>query len=65
MLQKLLVERFKMTFHHDKRELSVYVLTVGKGGPKNIAKSESTAPGFSIPIHPAPGGIMMSMRTRR
>jgi uncharacterized protein (TIGR03435 family) len=61
MLQKLLVERFKMTFHHDKRELSVYVLTVGKGGPKNITKSESTSPGFSIPIRPAPGGIMMSM----
>jgi len=61
MLQKLLAERFKLTFHKEKRELSVYVLTVGKGGPKNITKSESTAPGFSIPIHPAPGGIMMSM----
>jgi uncharacterized protein (TIGR03435 family) len=62
MVQKLLADRFKLTFHHDKKELSVYVLTVGKNGPKNIAKSESTAPGFSIPIMPTPGGIMMAMR---
>ncbi len=34
MLQKLLVERFKLTFHHDKKELSVYVLSVAKSGPK-------------------------------
>jgi uncharacterized protein (TIGR03435 family) len=62
MLQKLLAERFKLTFHHDKKEMSVYVLTVEKSGPKNVTKSESTAPGFSIPIRPAPGGIMMSVR---
>jgi uncharacterized protein (TIGR03435 family) len=34
MVQKLLAERFKLTFHHDKRELSVYVITVATGGPK-------------------------------
>jgi uncharacterized protein (TIGR03435 family) len=62
MVKKLLADRFKLTFHHDKKELSVYALTVGKNGPKNIAKSESTAPGFSIPIMPTPGGIMMVMR---
>ncbi len=62
MVQKLLTDRFKLTFHHDKKELSVYVLTVRKGGPKNVTKSESPAPGFSIPIRPAPGGIAMSVR---
>jgi uncharacterized protein (TIGR03435 family) len=62
MVQKLLADRFKLTFHHDKKELSVYVLTVGKGGLKNVTKSESPAPGFSIPIRPAPGGIAMSVR---
>jgi uncharacterized protein (TIGR03435 family) len=62
MVQKLLADRFKLTFHHDKKELSVYVLSVGKGGPKNVTKSESPAPGFSIPIRPAPGGIAMSVR---
>ena len=34
MLQKLLVERYKLTFHREKRELSVYVLSVAKTGPK-------------------------------
>jgi len=27
-------ERYKLTFHPDKKELSVYVLSVAKGGPK-------------------------------
>jgi uncharacterized protein (TIGR03435 family) len=34
MVQKLLADRCKLTFHHEKRELSVYVITVGGGGPK-------------------------------
>ena len=34
MVQKLLAERFKLTFHRDKRELSVYVISVASGGPK-------------------------------
>jgi uncharacterized protein (TIGR03435 family) len=34
MIQKLLTTRFKLTFHHEQRELSVYALTVGKNGPK-------------------------------
>jgi uncharacterized protein (TIGR03435 family) len=34
MVQKLLVDRFKLTFHHDTRELSVYVIRVSSGGPK-------------------------------
>jgi len=62
MLRKLIVDRFKMTFHNEKKVLSVYVLTVESGGPRNVTKSESTAPGFSIPIMPTPGGIMMVMR---
>jgi uncharacterized protein (TIGR03435 family) len=34
MLQKLLADRFQLKFHHDKRELSVYAIQIGKGGPK-------------------------------
>jgi uncharacterized protein (TIGR03435 family) len=34
MLQKMLADRFQLTFHHDKKELSVYAITVGKSGPK-------------------------------
>lgn len=34
MVQKLLADRFKLTFHADKQELPVYALTVAKNGPK-------------------------------
>ncbi len=34
MVRKLLTDRFKLTFHHDKRDLSVYVLSVAKTGPR-------------------------------
>jgi len=34
MVEKLLTDRFKLAFHRDKRELSVYIVTVAPGGPK-------------------------------
>jgi len=34
MLQALLVERFKLTFHNDEKELPVYALVVDKKGLK-------------------------------
>lgn len=40
MMRKLLVSRFGLKFHADKREMSAYVLTVAKGGPK-MTKSEA------------------------
>jgi uncharacterized protein (TIGR03435 family) len=39
MVQKLLTDRFALTFHRDIRDLSVYLLIVGKGGSK-LAKSD-------------------------
>ena len=45
MLKKLLAERFQLAFHHDKKELSVYALTVAKGGPK-LNKSEGDPNGL-------------------
>lgn len=42
MVQKLLADRFQLKFHHDKRDLSVYVITVAAGGPK-MTKSASAA----------------------
>jgi uncharacterized protein (TIGR03435 family) len=39
MVQKLLADRFKLTFHREKKELSVYAIVVGKTGPK-LTKSE-------------------------
>jgi uncharacterized protein (TIGR03435 family) len=34
MLRNLFAERFKMTFHRERRPAQVYQLTVGKSGPK-------------------------------
>jgi len=39
MCQKLLADRFSLNIHHDKKELSAYVLSVAKSGPK-LTKSE-------------------------
>ncbi|HEY3827515.1 MAG TPA: TIGR03435 family protein [Bryobacteraceae bacterium] len=45
MLQKLLVERFGLVFHKEKRELSAYTITVAKGGEK-IKKDDAPGPSF-------------------
>jgi len=41
MVQELLADRFKLTFHHDKRELSVYVISLASGGPKMTKSTAS------------------------
>jgi uncharacterized protein (TIGR03435 family) len=45
MIQKLLADRFKLTFHKDKKELSVYVLSVSKTGAK-MTKDDSSPNGL-------------------
>jgi uncharacterized protein (TIGR03435 family) len=40
MIQKLLTDRFQLKFHHEKKELSAYVLVLGTGEPK-LTKSEA------------------------
>jgi uncharacterized protein (TIGR03435 family) len=39
MLRKLLAERFGLKFHREKRELSIFAVTVAKGGPKMKANT--------------------------
>jgi uncharacterized protein (TIGR03435 family) len=34
MLQALLADRFKLVIHGETKEIPVYALVVGKGGPK-------------------------------
>ena len=34
MIQKLLATRFKLAFHHERRELAVYAIIIGNGEPK-------------------------------
>lgn len=45
MVQKLLAERYQLKFHHDKKELSVYALVLGKTGSK-LNKSEGDPTGL-------------------
>jgi uncharacterized protein (TIGR03435 family) len=50
MLQALLVERFSLKFHFEKRESPVYAMVVGKNGPK---LKESTADEPSVTLRSA------------
>ena len=56
MVQGLLAGRFKLVVHHDKRQLAVYALTVGKNGPR-LTKS-MTAPNASSGYGFGPLGTM-------
>lgn len=58
MIRKLLADRFQLKFHHDKRELSAFVLSVGKDG----AKLQPTQPNgnlHGIGMQPAATGAML------
>jgi uncharacterized protein (TIGR03435 family) len=58
MIRKLLADRFQLKFHHDKRELSAFVLTVGKDGPK-LKPSQPNGNLHGIGVQPAKTGAMM------
>ncbi len=49
MLQTLLEDRFKLKVHRETREVPVYLLTVAKGGPKNLP---ATVQGSCAPLDP-------------
>jgi uncharacterized protein (TIGR03435 family) len=53
MLQSLLADRFKLAFHHEQKEQSVFALVVGKNG----SKLQASAPEAPLPADaPAPAG---------
>jgi len=54
LLQKVLVDRFQLKFHMEKRELSVYAITLPPNTPHKMTES---APGQNLPnlIFPRPG----------
>ena len=56
MVQSLLADRFKLTLHHETKELPIYTLVVAKNGPKLQASAD--APEDSAPPGPPgpPGG---------
>src|SRR5262249_46612335 len=55
MLRKLLAERFGLSFHRDKREASVYALTVTKNGRQLLAPSSGDPNGPPNLAMPARG----------
>jgi uncharacterized protein (TIGR03435 family) len=61
LVRKLLADRFGLTFHKDKREMSAYVLTVGKTGSK-LKRTEFNGPGMSFGLVPKHTGITLPMR---
>jgi uncharacterized protein (TIGR03435 family) len=60
MIKRLLADRFQLTFHHDKREMSAYVLTVSKDGHK-LKPTQLQGPLPGIGIRPGTGGITLNM----
>jgi uncharacterized protein (TIGR03435 family) len=58
MIRKLLADRFQLKFHHDKREMSAFVLTIGKDGPK-LKPSQPNGNLHGIGVQPARTGAMM------
>jgi uncharacterized protein (TIGR03435 family) len=60
MVRKLLEDRFKLTVHHEQRELAAFVLTVGKTGQK-LTPTQSKGPLPGMGFRPATGGIMLNI----
>lgn len=55
MLQTMLADRFKLVVRHESKEMPVYIMTVGKNGPK--PKLLPMKPGESVPrLDPPPPG---------
>jgi uncharacterized protein (TIGR03435 family) len=48
MMQKLLAERFQLKFHRETKQMPVYALTVGKGGPKLKKSAPDAEPLFQF-----------------
>lgn len=66
MLQNLLAERFKLVIHRETKELPMFELVVGKGGPKfkESADQTETPPAQlgALPPPPPAGGGPMQMK---
>jgi uncharacterized protein (TIGR03435 family) len=58
MLQQFLTDQFKLTIRHDTKQADIFLLALGKGGPKNMVPSED---GESV--LPTPSGIAFTGST--
>ncbi len=57
MVQKLLADRFQLTFHKDKKELSVFALSEAKTGPPKLTKNDSNPTGLPAFLGGGPAGM--------
>src|SRR5260370_530147 len=62
MLRKLLAERFKLSFHREQKEFSIYALTIAKGGSR---LKESTVSPDASPEGPPPLVFVISPQSVR
>jgi uncharacterized protein (TIGR03435 family) len=60
ILRKLLEDRYQLKIHHEKRDLSAYVLTIGKTGQKlTPTQGKGNLPGFGA--SPGTGGLTLHL----
>jgi uncharacterized protein (TIGR03435 family) len=57
MLQSLLEERFRLTFHTESREEQVYILAMAKGGAKLVESTDAEVKDPKRGIMPGTGGV--------
>src|SRR5580704_594311 len=65
LIQSVLTDRFKLTFHHDQKELSVYALTVGKSGPKLTETIHKPNDPVNFIFRGKPGALMVTNATMK
>ncbi len=63
LIQSALTDRFSLTFHHDKKELSVYALEIGKGGPKLTETIHQPADPRNFVFRGKPGNLLVTNST--
>jgi uncharacterized protein (TIGR03435 family) len=65
LFQSVLTDRFKLTFHRDEKELSVYALTVGKSGPKMTETIHKPTDPVNFLFRGKPGALMVTNSTMK
>ena len=65
LFQSVLTDRFKLTFHHEQKELSVYALEIGKGGPKLTETIHKPSDPVNFIFRGKPGALMVTNATMK
>jgi uncharacterized protein (TIGR03435 family) len=62
MVQTLLAERFKLKLHHERKDLSAYVVSVGKTAPKLFAPKDGETHSLRMSVQTGPNQKPVSYR---